>query len=181
MKKLELLLEEKLDLEKSLNGLSASMASLNPTRDYEYYERIKSIKQTIEEHVDRLSNEIKEVKENNDGVVVTNTLKGVILSATTESGRTVYLRPTFIKERFKNLNWNDCFVFDWVGEENINQCFIQYEKYNVDGNEFNKDIFTSVYKHHKKEKDLESKIKNKTLTLRETEEISKKHYHFIEK
>lgn len=179
MNRLELLLEEKKEIENAEGCLSSCLKYLNITRDHEYYNSVEAMKKQLELHIKNLDEKIKKTKESYEGLVITNESNGFMLSAIREDGKQVYLRLTFIRERFKSNNWNDSLFLDWVSEEeNINECFIQYENFSMGENKFTKNILTKVYSHHKKTKGLESNIKPNTLKFREVSQEIRKNYHF---
>ncbi len=177
MNKLDLLSEEKEDLEKAELCLQEALKILSPIRDSEYYTAISLQKKLMSKQLISINEDIKKTKESFDGLGVTETKLGNILSAKNKDGKDVFLRVGFLQNRVKGSNFNDAFIFDWV--DKIEEgCFMIFEDYSTSKAEFNADVFRTVYTYYKKNKNLEESIKPKSHKLREVEKEINHNYLF---
>lgn len=178
MNSLELLQEEKSDVEASHALILESINRLNLARDYDLIKSLEKSKKQFENHLTVLEEQIEKTKQSIDGLVESKTALGYIITAKRDNGKDVFLRLRFFEQSFKNSgDWNDSIHLDWT-EKIEESCFINYEKFSSMDKSFTEEVFRDVYKHCKKSKGLENGIKQNSIKKKTTEKEDKVSYIF---
>ncbi len=176
MNKLELLTEERADIEKAHVCVTEAISRLNFIRDKLFYAPLEKEAERLQKHMDYLDEEIEKTKKSISGLVVSSNQPGHILVAKNLDAQDVFLRIRFLQESVKGDDWNDAMLLDWVSDFD-KSCFIQFESFTSGNKVFDKDKFKEVYKFHKK-KGLESTVDPGTIKLKSVEREVKQSYRF---
>lgn len=178
MNSLDLLEEEKSDIEASHASIVEAIARLNLGRDYDFMKSLEKTKKQFESHLSHLEKQIEKAKMSIDGLVVSNECNGYVISGKNEEGKDIFLRIRFFRDDFLQTgDWNDAMMLDWT-ERFDSSCFIQYEKFTVGNKTFDEDKFREVYKHYKQKKGLEEGVTPKSIKKRLTIKEDKSSYIF---
>lgn len=179
MNRLELLVEERTDLQGSLACISEGLKRLNMLRDFEIHSSVEINMEQIKKRLIYLEDEIEKTKQSIGGLVETSSREGHILTAKTNEDKDVFLRLRFFKDGLKGDDWTDAILLDWVDTFN-HECFIQFESYQVGSKIFSEEKFREVFKFYQKEKGLSNKVQKKTIKFKLTEKETTKSYIFHE-
>ncbi len=179
MNHLELLIEERTDLHESLSCISEGLKRLNLLRDSEIYSSVEINITQLSNRIKYLDEQIEKTKQNIGGLVETNNQKGHSLSAKTNDGKDAFLRLRFFKEGLKGDDWTDAILLDWVDSFN-QECFMQFESYQVGTKIFSEEKFKEVFKHYQKNKGLNLNIQKQTLKFKVTEKETTQSFIFLE-
>lgn len=176
MNKLELLTDERADIEKAHLCVTEAVSRLNFIRDKLFYAPLEKEAERLQKHMDYLDEEIEKTKKSISGLVVSSSKHGNMLVAKNKEGEDVFLRIRFIQESVKGDDWNDAILLDWVTEFEKN-CFFQFESFTSGNKVFDKDKFKEVYKFHK-QKGLEDTVQYDSIKLKGVEREVKQNYRF---
>lgn len=177
MNSLDLLEEEKQDIEASHASIVEAINRLNLGRDYDFIKSLEKTKKQFEVYMTHLEAQIDKARQSID-LVVSSESDGYVILAKNMEGADIFLRIRFLREDFlQSGDWNDAIMLDWTEKFELS-CFIQYDNFSIGNKTFNDDKFREVYKHYKQKKGLESNVKPKSIKKRMAAKEDKSTYTF---
>lgn len=179
MNKLELLIEERTDLQESLACVSEGLKRLNLLRDADFHSSLETTVEQFKNRIQYLDEQIEKTKQSIGGLTETSSKKGHILTAKNNEGKDMFLRLRFFREGLRGDDWTDAILLEWVDQFN-DECFMQFEEYQVGNKIFSEEKFKEVFKHYQKNKKISANIQKNTMNFKQTEKETTQSYIFLE-